>query len=156
MDVNEEGRWYLDNISNSVLIGAQRVRQEMNNQEMNTMTPNDQSNEERTIVDLPPSYLSVSRLNNLNNRYATIERQLIGEIKEIRSYIIDIFKILNRCEDNFLVALSFCIFFSITFTSLYYIYVYSSDASVISVKTNSSLAATDLTFDNLEKKNFNE
>ena len=151
MNVNEEdNRWFLNNIR------AQRVRQEMNNQEMNTMTPNNQSNEERTIVDLPPSYLSVSRLNNLNNHNATIERQLIGEIKEIRSYIIDIFQILNRCEDNFLVALSFCITFSIIFASLYYIYVYSSDASVISFKTNSSLAATDLTFDNLEKEIFND
>ena len=155
MVVNEEdNRWFLNNMpDNSVLVRAQRVRQEMNNQEMNTMIPNDQFNEERTMENLPPSYPSVLRLNNLNNHNTTIERQLFREIKEIRLRILDIFKILNRCEDNFLVALSFCITFSIIFASLYYIYVYSSDASV---KTNSSLAATDLTFDNVKKNFFND
>ena len=153
MDVNED-RWYLNNISNSVLVRAQRVRQEMNNQEMNTT--NDQSNEERTIEDLPPSYRSILRSDNRSTANTTFERQLIREIKEIKLRILNIYRIFNRCEANFLVALSFCAIISITFVFFYLIYLYSY-APVISYKTNSSLTTTlkKNVFDDLENKIFN-
>ena len=153
MVVNEEDRWFLNNITNSVLAQAQRVNsifertQEMNNQEMNTMMSNDQSNEERTIEDLPPSYRSILRSNHHNTtsnpHNTTFEKQLIREIKEIKLRILDIFKILNRCEDNFLVALSFCVTISITFVFFYLIYVYSYAPVLWGLETNSSLTTTD-------------
>ena len=171
MDVNEEDRWFLNNITNCALAQAQRINsiferreQEMNNQEMNTMTLNNQhnqemnqsneSNEERTIEDLPPSYRSILRSNH-STANTTFEKQLIREIKEIKLRILDIFKILNRCEDNFLVSLSFCITISIFFAFFYLIYVYSSDP-VNSFKTNSSTIDLEKNvFNDLEKNIFN-
>ena len=160
MDVNEGDRWFLNNITNCVLAQAQRINsiferreQEINNQEMNTiqhnqeMNQSNESNEERTIEDLPPSYRSILRSNH-STANTTFEKQLIREIKEIKLRILDIFKILNRCEDNFLVFLSFCITISIFFAFFYLIYVYSS-APVNSLKTNSSTT-------NLEKNVFND
>ena len=148
MVVNEEDRWLLNNITNSVLAQPYRVnsdlgrrQQEMNNQEMNTMTSNNQSNEERTIEDLPPSYRSILRLDNRSTTSTTFERQLIREIKEIKLRILNIYRIFYRCEANFLVALSFCAIISITFVFFYLIYLYSY-APVISYKTNSSLTTT--------------
>ena len=157
MVVNEEDRCFLNSIINPVL--AQTVT--ANSQEMNTMTSNDQSNEERTIEDLPPSYRSILRLNDSNNPNTKIERQLIREIKEIRLRILDIFRILNRCEDNFLIALSFSISFSIIFAFLYYIYVYSTtpnswDPITLNLKINSTLSTMDLEkniFNDLKKTN---
>ena len=131
MVVNEEHRWFLNNITNPVLAQAQRVNsicsicerpQEMNNQEINSITPNDESNQERTIEDLPPSYRSILRSNH-STANTTFEKQLIREIKEIKLRILDIFKILNRCEDNFLVFLCFCITISI-FLPLFTLYMY--------------------------------
>ena len=154
MVVNEEDRRFLNYITSSVLAQDQRANpiferrlQEMNNQEMNSITSNDESNEERTIEDLPPSYRSILRSNHFTAN-TTFEKQLIREIKEIKLRILDIFKILNRCEDNFLVFLSFCITISIFFAFFYLIYVYSS-APVNSLKTNSSTT-------NLEKNVFND
>ena len=155
MVVNEEDRRFLNYITSSVLPQDSRANpiferrlQEMNNQEINnSITSNDESNQERTIEDLPPSYRSILRSNH-STANTTFEKQLIREIKEIKLRILDIFKILNRCEDNFLVFLSFCITISIFFAFFYLIYVYSS-APVNSLKTNSSTT-------NLEKNVFND
>ena len=155
MVVNEEDRRFLNYITSSVLPQDPRANpiferrlQEMNNQEINnSITSNDESNQERTIEDLPPSYRSILRSNH-STANTTFEKQLIREIKEIKLRILDIFKILNRCEDNFLVFLSFCITISIFFAFFYLIYVYSS-APVNSLKTNSSTT-------NLEKNVFND
>ena len=154
MVVNEEDRRFLNYITSSVLPQDSRANpiferrlQEMNNQEINnSITSNDESNQERTIEDLPPSYRSILRSNH-STANTTFEKQLIREIKEIKLRILDIFKILNRCEDNFLVFLCFCITISIFFAFFYLIYVYS--APVNSLKTNSSTT-------NLEKNVFND
>ena len=154
MVVNEEDRRFLNYITSSVLPQDPRANpiferrlQEMNNQEINnSITSNDESNQERTIEDLPPSYRSILRSNH-STANTTFEKQLIREIKEIKLRILDIFEILNRCEDNFLVLLCFCITISIFFAFFYFIYVYS--APVNSLKTNSSTT-------NLEKNVFND
>ena len=159
MDVNGEDRWFLNNITNCVLAQAQRINsiferreQEMNNQEMNTMTLNNQhnqemnqsneSNEQRTIEDLPPSYRSILRSNNRSTANTTFERQLIREIKEIKLRIIDIFKICNRCEANCHITLSFCIIISIILLFCYFIYVIGTSPILWDPKTNSSLTTT--------------
>ena len=155
MDVNEGDRWFLNNITNCVLAQAQRInsiferrQQEMNNQEMNTIQHNqeiNESNEERTIEDLPPSYRSILRSNSRSTANTTFEKQLIREIKEIKLRVIDIFTICNRCEANCHITLSVCIMLSILFLFCYFIYVIgTSSASVIwDPKTNSSLTTTD-------------
>ena len=161
MVVNEEDRWFLNNITNSVLAQAQRVNsifertQEMNNQEMNTMTSNDQSNEERTIVDLPPSYRSILRSDNHSTANTTFERQLIREIKEIKLRILDIFKVLNRCEANCLLALSYCIIILVIFVFFYLLYVYSYAPVVFNSETNSSFTTEKNILEDLEKNIFN-
>ena len=160
MAVNEEDRRFLNYITSSVLPQDPRANpifetrlQEMNNQEINnSITSNNESNQERTIEDLPPSYRSILRSNH-STANTTFEKQLIREVKEIKLRILDIFKILNRCEDNFLVLLCFCITISIFFTMFYFIYVYS--VPVNSLKTNSSTTNLERNvFNDLEKKIF--
>ena len=166
MVVNEEDRWFLNNITNPVLAQAQRVNsicsicerpQEMNNQEMNTMTSNNQSDEERTIEDLPPSYRSILRSNH-STANTTFEKQLIREIKQIKLYILDIFKVINRCEDNFLVALSYCIIITVIFIFFYLLSMYSYAPVLWSSQSNSSHTTTNLEkndFEDLENNIFN-
>ena len=153
MAVNETAtdRWFFNNIINPVLSQTQEVcsicerTQEMNNQEMNTMTSNNQSDEERTIEDLPPSYPSIIRSNNPSSQLAntTFEKQLIRELKIIKLRIIDIFRILNRCEANCLVAFYLCSVIAILFLFFYLLYLYSKPLPY-DLKTNSTLSTTEL------------
>ena len=160
-DFNEEDRWFLNNIINSVLAQSEEVCliceriQEMNNQEMNTMTSNNQSDEERTIDDLPPSYRSILRSDNPSTQLAntTFEKQLIRELKIIKLRIIDIFRILNRCETNCCVVFYLCAILFITFFLFYLLYACTSNPS--DLKTNSSLTTEKNVFDDLEKEIFN-